>query len=142
MPEKWLSVYAEDNSGQFHKPFPGSNVVPERRMHHILNDGIERALTGPGFDPTLQRFRSILISHIQALDAPAGEWIEIKDFRRFIHNTVGRSLVQAIFGPSLLEVNPEFMDDLFEFDRALPLLARGVWSFLMPKPYAIRKKLY
>ncbi|OTA63683.1 cytochrome P450 [Hypoxylon sp. EC38] len=142
MPEKWLSVYAEDNSGQFHKPFPGSNIPPERRMHRILNDGIESALTGPGFDPTLQRFRSIFISQIQNLNAPTGEWIEIKDFRKFIHDTVGLSLVQAIFGPSLLEVNPGFMDDLFEFDKALPWLARGVWSFIMPKPYAIRRRLH
>ncbi|KAK0630536.1 cytochrome P450 [Bombardia bombarda] len=146
MPDKFLSLYAADNSGPFAKPYPGSNVPPHLRVHRLMNEGIEKALTGSGFDPTLQRFRKAFVLQFPATlnttrVSEGSEWIEIPDFRKFIHNTVGTSLVQAVFGPSLLHVNPTFMDDLYEFDQVLPLLSKGLPSFIMPQPYAIRRRL-
>lgn len=141
MPQRSLSLYAADNSGPFPKPYPGSNVLPENRIHRILNEGIERALTGSGFDPTLRRFREFFMSQINEINA-SEEWIEIADFRKFIHKTLGLSLIQAIFSPSLVQINPTFMDDLFEFDQALPSLATGIPSLIMPNPYKVRRRLH
>ncbi|KAI8954546.1 cytochrome P450 [Xylaria longipes] len=141
MPEKSLALYAADNSGPFPKPYPGSNVLPQNRIHRILNDGIEAALTGPGFDPTLQRFRKAFMLQISQLKIHE-EWIEVSDFRKFVHETVGSSLLQAIFGPGLLLVNPNLVDDLFEFDQALPWLAKGLPAIFLPKPYAVRRRLH
>lgn len=142
MTEKTLSRYAADNSGPFPKPYPGSQISPENRIHRIMNEGIDKALTGPGFDPKLQRFRKTLMSRTQLLTPTDGEWIEIPDLHKFIHHTVGLSLIQAIFGPHLVQLNPTFMDDLFEFEHWFPLLAKGVPSFIVPKAYAVRRRLH
>lgn len=142
MSGRTLALYAADNSGPFPKPFPGSHVLPENRIHRILNNGIDKALTGPGFDPKLQRFRRSLISQIQHLDATDQGWIEIRNFHEFMHHTVGLSIVKAIFGPNLVRLNPTFMDDLFEFEHWFPILAKGVPSFIAPKAYAVRRRLH
>ncbi|KAI1455297.1 cytochrome P450 [Annulohypoxylon moriforme] len=143
MAEKTLSRYAADNSGPFLKPYPGSNVSPQDRIHRLLAGGIDKALTGSGFGPKLERFRDSYISRIQHLK-PADEkgWIEIADFHKFAHHTVGASIIQSLFGPGLTRLNPTFMEDLFEFEHWFPLLAKGLPEFIIPKAYAVRRKLH
>ncbi|KAI2467418.1 cytochrome P450 [Annulohypoxylon bovei var. microspora] len=143
MSEKTLSRYAADNSGPFAKPYPGSNILPQDRIHRLLAGGIDKALTGSGFGLKLERFRETFMSHIQKLEpTDEKEWIEVEDFHKFAHYTVGASIIQSIFGPSLLRLNPTFMDDLFEFEHWFPLLAKGIPEFILPKPYAVRRRLH
>ena len=70
------------------------------------------------------------------------EWMEIDDLRRLVHNTVGRSLVNALFGPHILQINSNLMDDLYDFDQALPWFARRIPKFIMPGIYACRSRLH
>ncbi|KAK8123976.1 hypothetical protein PG999_003894 [Apiospora kogelbergensis] len=142
-PEKWLAQYAADDSGPFLKPYPGSNVEPHLRIHRLLNHSIDKALTGPGFGPTLQRFRTAMLDQIEGLGtSDDNEWMEIDDLRRLVHNTVGRSLINALFGPHILQINSTLMDDLYEFDQALPWFARRIPKFIMPGIYACRSRLH
>lgn len=145
-PDKWLAQYAADDSGPFLKPYPGSKVEPHLRIHRLLNHGIEKALTGPGFGPTIQRFRSALGSQTDSLSTSNQNQkdgrTEVHDLRRFVHNTVGLSLVAALFGPSILKISPTLMDDLYEFDQALPWFARRIPEFIMPGMYACRSRLH
>ncbi|KAI0470241.1 cytochrome P450 [Xylaria cf. heliscus] len=142
MPEEIVQLYRADTSGPLPEPRPGSNVLPEHRVHRILNEGTSAGLTGKGLEPLLQRVRKTLIARIRERGPPNHEWMEISDFRKFIHNTLGYSLVEAIFGPSLLSINPEFMDDLYKFNGAIPWLSKGLPYFLIPGAYKIRRKLH
>jgi hypothetical protein len=140
MPAKWVSLLAADDSGRFAKPLPGSNVLPQHRANHFLNDGVFKAFTGAGFNPTVQTFRETLTQQVQELHGYE-DWVEIPDLRKFMHSTVGLSTIQAIFGPTLLQVNPTLMDDLFEFEKALPWFTMCLPSFFKPWAYAIRGRL-
>jgi hypothetical protein len=79
---------------------------------------------------------------MQHLDATNQGWIEIKNVHDFMHHTVGLSIINAIFGPNLVRLNPTFMDDLFEFEHWFPLLAKGVPSLIIPKAFAVRRRLH
>ncbi|KAK8013216.1 hypothetical protein PG991_009487 [Apiospora marii] len=143
MPPKWLAILAADDSGLNAKPHPASKVEPQNRAQHILSRGVHSNLSGPGFTSSLERFRKNLVLSVSE-KGPAGDGDEfvVQDFRRFVHHTVGLSLVQAVFGPSLVRVNPTFMEDLYELDRVLPWLARGIPAFLMPKAYSARRRMH
>ncbi|KAI1292595.1 cytochrome P450 [Xylaria venustula] len=141
MPKKWASIYEADDSGPFPKPLQGSNIPPEKRIHRFLAEGIEKALIGPGFSPTFSRLRQTYVKQMSNLEIGL-EWNEFEDFRRFIHITTGQSTIEAIFGPNLVRLNPAFMEDLFEFDRALPWLSKGIPRFIMPTAYRAREKLH
>ncbi|KAK5631973.1 hypothetical protein RRF57_007687 [Xylaria bambusicola] len=141
MPKKWASVYEADDSGPFPKPLQGSNVAPEKRIHRFLAEGIDKALTGPGFAPTLSRLQKAYVNQMSNLEI-GQEWSEFEDFRRLIHMTTGQSTIEAIFGPNLVRLNPDFMEDLFQFDRALPWLSKGIPRFIMPTVYRTREKLH
>lgn len=140
MPAKWASIYESDDSGPYPKPLPGTNVPPEKRIHHFLAQGIEKALTGPGLTPTTRRLHQSYAVQIRDLNI-SDEWTEGEDWPKFIHHTTGKAIILAIFGPKLLELNPSFMGELFEFDRVLPWLAKGVPRFVMPRAYEVRKGL-
>lgn len=141
LPPKWLSLMAADDSGPYFKPHPQSSVLPENRAQFILSRGVSRSLTGPGLAPTLERFRNNLTRRVREMKSSGGETIEVEDFRKFIHDTIGKSLVEAIFGPALVRINPTFMDDLYELDRVLPWLARGIPSLFIPGAYSVRRRM-
>jgi hypothetical protein len=67
------------------------------------------------------------------------EWTEMPDFSDFFRYMVGSCLIQTIFGPTMLRLNPEFMRDLWSFDDNVPWFARGVPSFIKPAAYRARQ---
>ncbi|KAK9775308.1 putative Cytochrome P450 [Seiridium cardinale] len=140
VPERALKVYRADNSGPFRKPYPGSNVPHDKRIDHISHTEFLRALTGPGLAPTFQRFHNALVARVETLGL-ANNWTYMDDFRKLFLSIEGSALIEAIYGPALLRLNPCFVDDLREFDALVPWLARGIPSFINPRPYRIRKKL-
>lgn len=142
MPSKWLHLYANDDSGPFPKPLAKSNVPAELRIHYKLHAGLEKALIGPGFAPILGRYRKCLLEQMYGMEMHETEWTTVADFRKFVHHTVGLSFIKAVFGPSLIKINPTFIDDLFEFDHLIPWLGRGMPKFLKPRPYRVRERLH
>ncbi|KAK8109214.1 cytochrome P450 [Apiospora sp. TS-2023a] len=149
MPPKWLAILAADDSGHNAKPHPASRVDPKNRAHYILSRGVHANISGPGFAPSLERFRKNLLRCVGEVEAGPpigdgdgdGDGFMVSDFRRFVHNTVGLSLVQAVFGPSLVRVNPTFMEDVYELGRWLPWVSRGIPAFLVPKAYTARRRM-
>ncbi|KUJ19330.1 cytochrome P450 [Mollisia scopiformis] len=140
MHDRALSSYRQDNSGPFTKPFPGTNVPSESRVDHITHKGFLRALSGPGLMPTTHRFMQGLERRFDDLHLST-EWTQYPSIVEFFQDIVGGSLLQAIFGPTLLHLNPTFIQDLWQFDNNVPRLARGMPAFILPKPYRTRQRL-
>lgn len=138
MAPRWLALFRADDSGPFPKPYPGSSVAAENRIHHMLYEGTHTALVGSGRNPLLGRFRSNLITRIYDLKIARLDWIEFHDLRQFVSDHLGHSFLHAIFGPNLLRVNPTFVDDLNKFNDVVPLLSKGLPQWLIPKAYRAR----
>jgi hypothetical protein len=134
-----VSVYRADNSGPFPKPYEGSSVPAEDRIDHITHHGFLRALGGPGLLPTSRRYMSALASRLVGKSF-SSEWTENADFSEFFRDVVGSSLIECIYGPTMLRLNPTFMQSLWGFDSSVPWLARGVPAFIKPSAYKPREK--
>lgn len=140
MPKRGIAAYIADDSGPSAKPFPGSNVAPEKRVDYLLHRAFTQAWTGAPLASVSKRFQEMLASEIKALDIP-NEWTRVEDFYKLFGKPVSSSVTQSIFGSALLQLNPDLIDNAWALDDALPWLFRQVPSFLMPRPYQLRKKL-
>lgn len=142
--ERTLAIYRADTSGPHRKPNPGSTIPPESRIDYISHSGFLRAFSGPGLEPTIRRFTKALEVRL-GKDIVSGDsrqqWVELGDFRKFFEDSMGKSLIESLFGPSLLKINPSFVHDLVEFDREVPWLSRGIPAWINPRPHRVRKSL-
>lgn len=124
MPKNAAALYLADDSGSHAKPLPGSSVPEDMRVHRMIHVSDREALTGRGLSPTFQKYAATLITKMD--EKVLEDWIEIPDFWGFVQETVGATLIEAIFGPSLLSIAPEFITNLFKFDDFAPMLIRGI----------------
>lgn len=132
MPAKWLRLYQPSS----HDAETAAHV----NLPHDLHVGLLKALVGSGSAPLFRRFQTVLRKRLESTTRK-DDWSQESDFRHFIHQTVGRALVEAVFGPSFLEINRTFMADIFAFNEAIPWYAKGLPQFIRPGPYKVRRKL-
>ncbi|KAK4225252.1 cytochrome P450 [Podospora fimiseda] len=106
----------------------------------IHSQGLLKTLNGD-----LNTIHSQSFSHFQqklSQQIPSSsEWSLIPDFLSFFQDTLGASIVETLYGPDLLRLNPHFLGDLWEFDGAVPKFARLFPRFFMPESYAARDRL-
>ncbi|KAF2119899.1 cytochrome P450 [Lophiotrema nucula] len=140
MHDRALATYRADDSGAFSKPFINSNVLERNRVDHFTHQGFKKAFTGPALAPTAQRFMQDLARRCEGLKI-SNEWTEMPDMVKFFRAVHGAALLQAIFGPSLLQINPSFVEDVWKFDDSIPWLARVVPFFINPEPHRARNRV-
>jgi hypothetical protein len=128
MPREAAALYLDDATGVEATPLPGSSMQKDahntHRIHRSIWESDRRALTGPGLAPTLENFRSAFDSRMSKFETD--EWVEMDDFWIFIQDTVASASVEAILGPALERLHPDFIREFFEFDHAVPWLAKGL----------------
>ncbi|KAH8706987.1 cytochrome P450 [Phaeosphaeriaceae sp. PMI808] len=140
MQEKAIKTYTADDSGPYRKPHPNSRVAPGSRIDFLTHDSLLRGLTGAAMTPTFQRVQKIFDRNL-AEENIGQEWIEMPDLLTFFRKTLGRAVLEAHFGPSLLRINPGFIDDMWLFDEAVPGLAKRLPRFVIPDAYRVRDRL-
>ncbi|KAI1266395.1 cytochrome P450 [Xylariaceae sp. FL1019] len=140
MPEKGVAAYIADDSGPSAKPFPGSQVPPAKRVDYLLHKAFNQAWTGTPLSSTSRRFMKILSTEVNSLEI-SDEWMEIDDFFKFFGKALSNSVTESIFGPALLQLNPNIIEDAWEFDEVLPWLFRCIPSCLYRHPHMLRKRL-
>lgn len=138
--ESLLSILRADDSGPYAKPYPNSIVAPDRRLHHIIHDGLSRGLTGPALIPTTDRYIESFIYRLKSLTV-TDSWFEIEDLNTFIKQLSGEAVIEAIFGPTLHALNPKFVEDLWKLDADLPRFSKGFPAFLNKKAQQNRQGL-
>lgn len=135
-----LSVYAADDSGDRAEPHQGSMTEPRNRIDFLTHDSLVKYLSGPSLLRLFERFDRNLSSRLLALNIDT-EWKVIPDFLGFIQAELSTAVLEAIMGPQLVAQNPTFVEDLFEYDSAIPILSKGLPRLLYPKAYAIRDRM-
>ena len=140
MHERAIKTYTVDDSGPYRKPHPNSNIAPNNRIDFLTHDSLLRGLTGSSMLPTFQRFQTIVKRNLDA-QAIGEEWIKMPNLLAFFRNVIGNAVLEALYGPSLLTINPSFVEDLWEFDGQVVNLAKRLPRFLVPKAYRVRDRL-
>lgn len=138
--ESLLSVLNADDSGPFPQPYRHSKVAPNARLHHTIHAGLARGLTGPALGPMTRRYVESVRRRVDSVQLTES-WTEFHDMGHFIKQICGSSVIEAVFGPTLLSLSPGFVEDLWKLDADLPVFSRGLPSFLAPGAYKNREGL-
>lgn len=125
--------WEDDRSGVTKTPIPGYENVPTRQRlwynyEHIYAEYIGR----PQYiKPLFSIFNDNLVQVLGQV--PKEQWttLSIQDFCR---QKVAAALVDSLFGPGLLQSNPDFIDRFWAFDEQVFQLVLGLPSWLNPKP--------
>lgn len=131
----WAGVraYVNDDTGASRKPRPGSSskISDTNRIHHLTHSTLSQAVDGPGMIVLTQRFTKNFKARIERLNI-SDDWVEFDDLGDFLQDIASESIIEALVGPSFLELNPSFNSELWAFDADVPWLARGFPSFFRP----------
>ncbi|KAM4054663.1 cytochrome p450 [Hirsutella rhossiliensis] len=140
MDQKAVAAYLADSSGSRHKPIPGSSPRPRERISFMTHENLVSGLLQNGLGPTTERFRTHLTTSLQA-SVTGQAWTEGPDLARFFEHHHGSALIRAVFGGEILHQNPDFVRDLWQYDKGVMSLARRLPWFCIPKTYRLREKL-
>ncbi|KAI1342556.1 cytochrome P450 [Xylariaceae sp. FL0016] len=73
-------------------------------------------------------------------DRVGSDWVCHEDLMSLVGNEATVATLNALCGPYLLKLNPNFLQDYWEFDRNLQTYLQGMPWFLAPRAYAARKR--
>ncbi|KAI1407900.1 putative cytochrome P450 [Hypoxylon sp. FL1857] len=141
MPQEDAQRFAEDNSGRSRVPVPGLEHLPsEERLWY----GYERLFT-EFLGRQGNHLRSIAIYFCKCYtrrvreNYAMNEWTTIS-ITNFCRRLVTESYTEALFGPSVFELNPKLIDAFWDLDSQIFPLALGIPKWLYPRPH--RKQEY
>ncbi|KAK7740481.1 hypothetical protein SLS53_005324 [Cytospora paraplurivora] len=142
LPAKALSLYDKDDSGSGQVPHPDSTVEARNRIDYRVHLSLSRFLEGKGLLPFWNRFADNVTQQLHGLHDDIGsDWDQRDDLMKFVGDEATVSIINALCGPYLLELNPHFLQDYWSFDRNLQTYLQGIPWFLAPKAYAARKRV-
>lgn len=138
--KKVISFYNADNSGMAAKAHAGSHVKQEDRVFYFQIRTAHKYLSGQHLHSLNDRYLATLDRDLEAKDI-GQDWVEYPDLYKFLQSTVTRASIETVFGSALLELNPSFIDDFWEFEANAPNFLHGMPRWLIPKAYSTREKL-
>ncbi|KAI1078088.1 cytochrome P450 [Whalleya microplaca] len=142
MPEdNGLDAYRVDDSGPLERARAGSNIPSQDRIDYLHHQAFQRAFMGPGLTPITLRFRASIRAQVTALSLNSPQWTEVGDLFALVGKLVSAAITEAIFGPSLLQLHPDFIDNMWAYDGALPWLVRMIPRWINPQPHRARDKV-
>ncbi|KAI0972794.1 cytochrome P450 [Xylaria arbuscula] len=142
LPAKALSLFDKDDSGGSHVPHPDSTVEARNRIDYRVHESLVRFLEGKGLLPFWGRFTDNITQRLHAMHDRAGsDWGYHTDLMQLVSNEATVSIINALCGPYLLALSPDFLQSFWNFDRNLQTYLRGIPWFLAPKAYGDRKKV-
>ena len=138
-PRHIVPFYDADDSGIETQPHPQSNVKPEDRVHHTVHVQVIKYLSGPGLKPMTNR----LMDNIGRQVSTSGisyEWLDMPDLFEFCQVKLLYASLDAMFGPYLTALNPDFVKDYWAFDKCTSYLLKGFPRFVVPGSWKARER--
>jgi hypothetical protein len=126
LPAKALSLYDEDDSGGNHLPHPSSTVEARNRIDYRVHESLTTFLEGKGLLPFWNRFSDSITERLCSMyDRIGSEWVYHEDLMKTIGDEATRAVINALCGPYLLALCPEFLESFWVFDRNLQTYLQG-----------------
>ncbi|KAK3312027.1 cytochrome P450 [Apodospora peruviana] len=134
--------YEKDKSGRLKTPNPGTESVRESERywagtHHLYSEFLTKAHHANNL---AAKFYSLFNERLDR-HQPADEWATVR-ILDFLKCHMAESATVSLDGAKILDLNPDFMDLYWAFDKVAVLLAFGTPRWLIPKAYRLREKYY
>ncbi|KAJ4304490.1 hypothetical protein N0V90_000016 [Kalmusia sp. IMI 367209] len=142
LPRRALNFYDKDDSGSGYVSYLGSTVSDQKRIDYRVYQSLFTFLEGTGLAPFYNRFAENMTQQLNLFhDRAEAEWIHHADLMQMVENTVTVSTLDALCGPHLLRLNPDFLHDFWVFDRNLQTYLQGIPWFLASVAYMARNRV-
>ncbi|KAL5325740.1 hypothetical protein ACEPPN_006870 [Leptodophora sp. 'Broadleaf-Isolate-01'] len=138
LPTSDARIFESDNSGMYHKPSPGPEVAPDRRLFHNSHRLFSQELTGQSLAELFRQFIRIFGLRLRKKSDEIGDWAEIPDIFGFIRDEAFIATTVAPCGENLLKFSADFAKDFWLFDAWVPKLVIEIPRWLIPKGFAVR----
>jgi hypothetical protein len=136
-----VNMYNLDNSGILPQPDPRSDVKPHNRIDHLTHAGFNKLLNGDGLSNLYLRWSQSFACRLQSLGI-GDNWMDVSDIMDFWMPSLTASLNEAIAGPLLECVNPNFTKDFIKFLPFVHGLMKGLPSWCLPGALSLRASLH
>ena len=140
MSRRAAAIYYGDTSGPRKKPNPGSKTNPPNRIYYKTHEALLEGLLGQGLAPMTDRLEVEMRDSITSLQI-SDEWTSFPDLMEFYQIFLGTIVIKTVFGSTLLSQNPDFVQDLWDFDPMVESLAKRLPILFAPRAYRLRRKL-
>ncbi len=140
MAPKALDAYTSDISGITPNPMPGSNIAPHNRIDYLTHSNFHKHLLGEGLSKIYRSFSTAFTRRLSLLEIQ-DDWRQFPDLMDFWLPTMTSAMNEAIAGPILDCVNPNFTQDLLRYYPYLQSLMKGVPRWCIPEAYRLQKSL-
>ena len=139
--ESDMDKFINDNTGILPKPAPGTEDTPANERYNYAAHQINHVYLGRthhvnSLAESFYRF----FSERLALQ-PLGEWTTVQLFH-FFKTDVTESATRSLNGTRLLEINPDFTQNFWDFDDVALQLAWGLPKWLNPRPWRVRERYH
>lgn len=128
LPSKALRLFDKDDSGGGHVPYPDSTVEARNRIDYLSHQSMVQFLEGKGLQPFCERFSDRITERLYDLyeGLQSNDWEEREDLMRTVGDETTIAILNSLCGPHLLELNPRFLRDFWDFDRNLQTYLQGM----------------
>ena len=140
MCRKAVKMYSLDDSGILQKPHPQSAVASQNRIDYLTHAGFHKLMSGEGLSNLYKRWSTNFEAHLKAMKI-GDDWTTHYDILDFWLLPLTASLNEAIAGPILEIVNPDFTRDFLEFVPWTHALMKGLPNWCIPRAVSLRSKL-
>lgn len=133
-------MYTRDNSGILPKPEADSDVVAHNRIDYHTHAGFHKLLNRERLANYYKRWSASFVDRLRLLNI-SNKWTEIPDIMDFWMPPLTSSLNQALAGPILEQINPNFTYYFLEYFPYVHDLMKGLPRVLCNRGYALRDSL-
>ncbi|KAI0846352.1 cytochrome P450 [Daldinia vernicosa] len=142
-PAHAVAFYAADNSGIAASPRKGSNIKHHNRINFHQAHTVHEFLSGQHLTHIADRYLTILQRNLSSLFASrSDDWVEYPDLYQFIQIQATKASIETIMGSKILEINPNIIDDFWEFDNNVPQFLKCLPRWMMPAPFKARDRVH
>ena len=139
-PRRAMKIYHEDDSGINLQPHPKSNQPWKDRYYFHTRKETVGFFNGPGLKHFGDRFQQLLKRDVASLQV-GPEWTDQSDLYSFIQYLIIGPAIEAMCGPRLLERNPTFAQDFWQFDIDMLYFFKGWPRLLAPRAWRNRTRI-
>lgn len=133
-------MYTKDDSGIYANPRAGTQIAPHNRIDHLTHANFHKHLLGEGLSGIYRGFAVSFMERLPSLEL-GSQWKYFPDLVEFWLPSMTSAMNEALAGPIIEAVDPDFTAKLLKYYPYLHGLMKGVPGWWMFEARRLRKDL-